>query len=173
MLSDKPHSYWYNMNWNDAQNAVGRLCHEFGFIKLQEKVLTNGKRADIIVFSNKTEKNVIGILEIKTYTKISKYNVKAALSQVSSYLIELHKQIKNNQRWNKNKLHYFIAVIYTKDYPLNDFTFTKQTIKNKLTSVLDSIPVSIIICRPEDLKKELLILKLIKQENRNLDEYFD
>ena len=146
-------SDWANLPWKKAQHSVAKLLQDSGFMIFEEKRLVQSKRADIVVIKNQDHKVSLGIIEVKAYRKITPKMVQNSVKQACQYLKSWKSDIINPNRWGNKAREYFVAIVFTNDYPINlsgnidslvAKLFTKVFEEDNMPKVLISTPNSLI-----------------------------
>ena len=163
-------SSWAKLEWKEAQSAVGDLLHTRGFMKLEEMRVGQG-RADLVVIK-KSEKNaVVGIIEVKCYTRITPKLQLSSMKQACRYLNQLYFDFLNNGYWKRKNIRYFIAAVYTKDYPTRNFKLSSKDRRDLLPDELFGIPI--ILSSADRLISCLEDINLMGNVFDPLDTFFD
>ncbi|MDH5402336.1 MAG: hypothetical protein OEY49_07590 [Candidatus Heimdallarchaeota archaeon] len=163
---------WAILSWNEAQSEVGLLLKQQLFVRFDEYKLGN-KRADIIAYKIFDNKILFGIIEVKTFKKISPSIENKAMEQACNYLSKYFDIVENNSKWGNKAKIYFVATIFTNDYPAS----FSDIYQNKYTKLIPKILVDeervyLISCRPRELIPNLRRLKLLNYDQNKLDKFF-
>lgn len=163
-------SEWAKLEWKEAQTAVGELLHHRGFMKLEEMRIGRG-RADLVVIRKIEKSAVVGIIEVKCYNRITPKLQLSSMKQACKYLSQLYLDFQNNGYWKRKKIRYFIAAVFTKDYPVRDYALSPKERIDHLPNDLFEIPI--ILCSPDRLLSRLEDRNLMGNVYDPLDSFFD
>ncbi len=112
---------WYAIDWQTAQQTVVEFFHQNGFMSFHERRSPKG-RLDGLVVKSFDDKAVFGVVEVKHYQKVSPALVKSALRQAYNYALALKKRHATMGGNIKAVRNYFVAVVFTKDFPVTQFS---------------------------------------------------
>lgn len=162
---------WANLEWKEAQVMVGNLLNNSGFMKFEEKRIGLTKRADVLVIKNNPIDVVFGIIEVKCYKKVNPSLVNKSIIQACKYVKILYPLVINNNRWGNKEKKFFVAVVFTNDYPVSLGKIIVNNYLNYLPKELkEGIPI--IISTPGQLLKKLAYEKLLPDYESKLDDFF-
>lgn len=113
----KSRAYWAGLDWKEAQLEVANLLNNNSFMVFEEKRLESHKRVDILAIQNTDQSITFGILEVKCYKKITPQIQHNAMIQACRYLKNIFPSLENNNRWGNKERKYFVATVFTNDYP--------------------------------------------------------
>ena len=167
-------SQWAKLEWQQAQKTIGLLLNLYGFMKFEEYNLGDGKRADLLVWRTSSGQITIGLIEVKTYQKISPSIEAKALQQVLTYFKIFAEEIKASNQWNSKTIRFFVCVIFTKDYPSLPSKLTKHHLGSNFTEErLHKDNIDVFVCTPERFILELVSRSLVHPSQQDLKKYFD
>ncbi|MCY3411651.1 MAG: hypothetical protein INQ03_08480 [Candidatus Heimdallarchaeota archaeon] len=171
-MSDLPtnRSDWASLSWQEAQHQVGRLLNQNGFMKLEEKHVARGSRADLIIIKSTPQTAKIGIIEVKCYNRVTPNLQKTAKLQACRYISLLYEQHQQNQYWSRKQIEYFVVTVFTKDYPVKDIKLSKADKRKALPEVLQNI--KILSTTPGSLLSVLQREDLLDHTTTGLHEFF-
>jgi hypothetical protein len=164
---------WASLNWKDAQGQLGSLIKSAGFMKFEEKSLSKSNRADLMVIRSTKECVYIGIIEVKSYRRITRKIASDAVVQACRYISAIHQSVLNRYNWkDKNKVYFGVAV-FTKDYPNILFNPQISQFKEYLPKeLIEDKRVVLLSCVPENLLKSLQVRGLASPIQNSLDKYY-
>ncbi len=164
---------WAALDWKSAQQNIALMINQAGFLKFEEKSLSKSNRADVMVIRSTNSHVIIGIIEVKSYNKITTKIAIDAVKQSCRYITAVYNSFKNSKKWGNKINKYFCAVVFTKDYP--DILFrprVKQFTKALPEKLVNSGLIDIISCVPENLLKQLQTKGLVEPVQETLDAYY-
>ena len=164
---------WSKLDWMEAQSKLGTLLLEHNFIKIEEFRFSNGKRADIILERNTENAIYFGIIEVKTYKKLTRKIEKDAINQLCRYMNMLYKKVKNNNKWGIKSKYFFGVVVYTNDYPGIPIPLNSKEVEAKLPKdLIKNNNFSLFSCTPENLITKLNNRNLTGLKQKKLGDFF-
>lgn len=162
---------WAGLDWKQAQAQLLALLSDYQFMRFEEVRLSKSKRADLVVVRNSGSEIIYGVIEVKSYRKISNSVKVKALDQVCRYLNLLYQQTWNSQKYGKLPKKYFAAVVFTHDYPSS----FQSEVTGQHISVLDQKLAElseVFVCTPENLVSSLLNKNMVGLKQQSLDDYY-
>lgn len=165
-------SEWSTMDWYQAQTTVTNLLQHRGYMRFHEKHVSNG-RIDGLVIKKSTHEICIGIIEVKHYRKSTKKLYETAVIQALKYLQAAYEDILAKYIQDKRSLRFFVAAVFTNDYPVMNIDEIIEKHRFLLPGgLIDSCKVDIIYTAAEHLIKRLTALNYIEPEQSDLKEFF-
>lgn len=164
---------WAKLSWQEAQLNVAKILQEYGFMRFEEKRFENSKRADIVVIKNSETEVIFGVVEVKSYRRISWSIEVKAMKQVCNYLAIIFDKHHTNQRWGNKTKRYFAATVFTNDYPGLFSSHSKIDYKKQLRNrLIEWEYVDLISTTPDHLIQNLISRDLAGYKQDNLDSFF-
>ena len=161
---------WLKLNWNQAQRAVVELFHENGYTSYHELSLTNG-RADGFVIKKKPDEIIFGIIEVKHYNNVTKNLQYKSVKQALKYLNAVHDKVSS--KYTKIPVRFFIAVIFSKDYPSSGISVNLEAYKTHVPKpIAEKKNLTIIVSSAGKLLRVLKHLHLLEAPQTELNHYF-
>ena len=160
------------LQWQEAQSAIAYLLSSFEFMKFEELRLSKSNRADIVIIYKSEAEVIFGVIEVKTYAKISNSIHINAIEQVCRYIGKLFESVNKNNRWGNRDKRYFGAVVYTRDYPIRNIIGEDQFSDHIPIELLKSKKLEIFVSTPEKLIDNLQKRNLCGYSQNSLKDYF-
>ena len=141
---------WAGLDWKQAQGQLLALLSEYQFMRFEEVRLSKSKRADLVVMRNSGSEIIYGVIEVKSYRKISNSIKVKAIGQVCTYLNLLYQQTWDSQKYGKKPKKYFAAVVFTHDY---QSSFQSEATGQQIAVLERDLAemAEVFICTPENL----------------------
>lgn len=162
-------SEWASLDWKNAQQKIALILNLAGFMKFEEKTLGKSNRADVMIMRSTNSQVIFGIIEVKSYKKITTKVVKNAFLQSCRYITAIYNISKGNKRFGNKKKRYFAAVVFTKDYPVI-YKPKNEKFREYLPKDLELI--ELISCVPENLMKILQAKGYTALKQNSLEEFY-
>jgi hypothetical protein len=164
-------SDWANLNWMEAQKLIGLILNHSGFMKFEERKISKSNRADVIVIRQTKTRVIIGVVEVKSYQKISEKIAQEAMIQTCRYIQTIYELFNN--RWGNKSKQYFGVVVFTKDYPNILHRTDLDAYGSQLPfDLLNNNSIDLFTCVPENLLKLLQLKGIAGPIQDSLEDYY-